>query len=195
MITAGIGASRFLKSPYLSRKVIHMFVGIAGLFVPFVFSALIVPLLISIIYSLLIIVLKVRGMIRWIEMEGSAGEVYFAVMLPLLLGTTWNFDIWLGVTVLSYMAFGDGVTGVMRWAFHGERGKWLEGSIAMLAVSTITGGAIYGYAHGMAGLVMGVVGGVAATFAERIEVIDDNVSIPAIALPIMLITRQFLGQI
>jgi len=193
LVSAGIAISRLVKVRYLSRKIVHIFVGIAGLFVPFVFSSLIVPLTICLAYAIAIFHFRRAGRLEWMEIEGSSGEIYFALMLPLLLAATWSFDIWLGVTVLSYMAFGDGITGFVRYYRVGHRGKHVAGSIAMLLTSTLLGGAIYGYAHGFSGMVSGVVGGIAATIAERFELVDDNVSIPAVSLPIIVLAKLALG--
>ncbi len=193
IVTGGLGVARLVRVRYLSRKVVHIFVGVAGLFVPFVFRSLTIPLTICLAYSIAILWLRARGGLGWISMEQSMGEVYFAIMLPLLLASTWNFDIWLGVTILSYMAFGDAVTGIVRYYVSGRRAKGWEGTVAMLIVSTIAGYAIYGYAHGPLGGISGVVGGVVASLVERVGIVDDNVLIPSVTLPVLVLLRLALG--
>jgi phytol kinase len=72
---------------------------------------------------------------------------------------TWMFDktFLLAVVPTLFMAWGDGVTGVVRNLLHKKRPKAWEGSLAMLLVC-IPVGALMG--------TIGVLAGVAATAVE-----------------------------
>jgi dolichol kinase len=66
---------------------------------------------------------------------------------------------------------------VVRNLLYKKRTKAWQGSVAMLAVC-IPVGALMGVA--------GIVAGIAATAVERIEGIDDNLSVPLVSLCILL---------
>jgi dolichol kinase len=75
------------------------------------------------------------------------------------------------------MAWGDGVTGVVRNLMYKKRTKAWEGSVAMLLVC-IPVGALMGLA--------GMLAGVLATLVERVEGIDDNISVPLVSLVVLI---------
>ena len=75
------------------------------------------------------------------------------------------------------MAWGDGVTGVVRNLIYKKRTQAWEGSLAMLLVC-IPVGTLIGLA--------GVIAATPATVVERLEGFDDNISIPLVSLAILL---------
>jgi dolichol kinase len=88
-----------------------------------------------------------------------------------------------GIAAISYMAFGDAATGIVRNALFGRRTKSWWGNLAMAAVS-IPIGYIY----------VGPVGALAAAAASVVEhfewpPIDDNITVPVVALAIMVLPR------
>jgi dolichol kinase len=83
----------------------------------------------------------------------------------------------LAVVPTLFMAWGDGVTGVVRNLMYKKRTKAWEGSLAMLLVC-VPVGALMG--------VVGILAGVVATAVERVERIDDNLSIPLVSLAVLI---------
>jgi dolichol kinase len=80
------------------------------------------------------------------------------------------------------MAWGDGITGIVRNLRYGRRVKGWEGSVAMLIVNTLIG-----LKFGAAGLIAAV----ASTMVERWEGMDDNITVPVISLLILVIAKTF----
>lgn len=76
-----------------------------------------------------------------------------------------------------FIAWGDGVTGVVRNLKYKKRTKAWEGSLAMLLVC-IPIGALLGIVEALTGFV--------ATAVERVEWIDDNISVPLVSLGVLI---------
>jgi len=100
-------------------------------------------------------------------------------MFGIVIFVTWFIDktFLLAVVPTLFMAWGDGVTGVVRNLKYKKRTKAWEGSLAMLLVCIPIGTLM-----GLAGVVTGVV----ATLVERVEWFDDNLSIPLVSLGMLL---------
>lgn len=75
------------------------------------------------------------------------------------------------------MVYGDGITGIIRNLKYNKRTKAWEGTAGML-VLYITIGAQMGLA--------GILAGIICSFVERIENVDDNVTVPEISLVILV---------
>ncbi len=88
-----------------------------------------------------------------------------------------------GAIPLSFMSFGDAVTGIVRNTLFGKRTKHWISNVAMLTVSLPIGAYFAGIARLVAGL--------AASIIERFEwkPIDDNVLISSISFAILFIFR------
>lgn len=69
------------------------------------------------------------------------------------------------------MAYGDGITGIIRNLKYTKRTKAREGTAGMLVLCIIIGAQM-----GLAGILAGII----CSFVERIENVDDNVTVPAI---------------
>jgi dolichol kinase len=85
-------------------------------------------------------------------------------------------DPWIAVTPAAFMAFGDGVTGIVRNVVFKKRTKHPIGNISMAILCLPMG---Y-FLTGIGGLpIAGIYAGIAASIAERYEFgpIDDNILI------------------
>jgi dolichol kinase len=187
-------ASKAVKNPYISRKVIHMWVGAVLLVVPFAFSGPLFPVALCLLLTGFTMLPHMKGReMPWFQFKENFGEVYFAAMTTLLLAAAWRYDIWLAVTALLFMAWGDGVTGIVRNYKYGRRYKGAWGTYAMVTVSVPLGLLLYGWSHGWAFAWIGVVGALAASYVEKLEVMDDNVSIPVFGFTVMFLLQLATG--
>ena len=193
-IIAVLFLSKLIKNPYVSRKSIHLWVGVVILVIPFLLKD---PVVVGILCLLLTTFTMIPHMrkkeLPWFQFKENFGEVYFAALTTLLLTASWHYDIWLAVTALLFMAWGDGVTGIVRNYVYKRRYKGIAGTYAMIAVSVPVGFIVYGWSHGWANGWIGVVGALVASYVEKLEVMDDNVSIPVFGYAIMFVLQGLLG--
>ncbi|HIP74044.1 MAG TPA: phosphatidate cytidylyltransferase [Euryarchaeota archaeon] len=165
-------------SNYRARKAIHYFAGgIVAIAAPFVFKT---PYVIATASFLLFIMLYVpharRRPLQWFQIEDKYGEVYFAFSYFVLFSIFWNIDVWVAVTSALFVAFGDGITGIIKEHYYGKREneravKGLNlGNLAMFLVCAPIGYALQG--------VPGLVAAVYASLIEAFYGVDDNVTIP-----------------
>ena len=179
---AGLTISNVLydtgMSNYLSRKVGHIFGGVAYL-VGVLWLDFAVAFSLAAAFFLLFLGLRLFNdqMLRGVG--GSArrhayAEVTYAFAGAVSLGIGWGIlgDRWLAFLPIGFMAFGDSITGAVRSLVYKREVKGAWGSLAMLAVCL-----------GLAGLYepywIGAAGAVVATLAERFSPIahsiwDDN---------------------
>ena len=118
----------------------------------------------------------------------SIYDVDFTLSWGLIILFTWYIDksFWLGVIPVLFMAYGDGITGVIRNLKYNKRTKAWEGTAGMLVLCIIIGAKM-----GFAGIFAGIV----CSLAERIENIDDNITVPAVGLFILLIAHYYLPSL
>jgi len=159
---------------YIARKAIHLLsAGISVLLARLIFSDWLAPLLLGSLMVVFTIVGHIRKPHRWFQIKENYADIYFTVACTALLVVFWNYNVWIGVLSALFLAWGDGLTGIVRNFVYGKRNKGVYGNIAMLAVCMTL-------AYFMNGRV-GYVAFVAAAFAsivEKFERIDDNISIP-----------------
>ncbi|MCD6550509.1 dolichol kinase [bacterium] len=168
------------SSSYLARKIIHIFGG--GIFIvfPIVFQEIIIPVLFSFAVGILLYLKHLRKeRFFWFQEKERKSEIIFCFSAGITIAIGWliSRSMWLGIIPVLFMAIGDGVTGIVRNLKYGKQEKYWEGSVAMFIVSAIIGGAKFGVA--------GIVAALAATLAEKSNLIDDNISIPFISLGIL----------
>jgi len=175
---------------YFGRKIIHIFAsGIVALLIPFFFKEPILPFLLAIFFAIYTLLPhKEEKLFEWFQVKENLHEVNFCLMWGFSILFGWFFDksFWLGVIPALFMSFGDGITGIVRNLKYKKRGKFWEGSLAMLFVCVLIG------------LKMGWAGIIAAIFAtifEKIEGIDDNISIPIISFLILLFFFKFFPNL
>jgi len=159
---------------YMARKTIHLFsAGVSVLLAPFVFTDWCTPLLLGSLMVAFTLIGHLRKPYRWFQISNNYADVYFTVACTLLLVVFWNYNVWIGVLSALFLAWGDGLTGVVRFMIYKKRNKGIWGNVAMFLVCMVLGLLMNGRV-GYAGLI----GGVFASVVERFERIDDNISIP-----------------
>lgn len=175
---------------YYDRKLIHIFSGgVITLIVPFVFNSPYYPLICGLgLTALTYFSHKSGRRLYWFQTEDNQNDVHFCFMWGLSIFILWLIigNPWIAVIPAAFMAFGDGITGIVRNAAFKKRSKHPIGNVYMGCVCVIIGyylgnlgardlgGGILG---GMA--LGGVIAAIAASFVERYELgpLDDNVLI------------------
>ncbi len=171
-------------SVYRARKAIHYFAGgLVALLAPFIFET---PYIISLAsFFLFIFTYLPHAMgkrFHWFQIEGLYGEVYFCFSYFVLFSIFWDLDVWIAVTAALFMAFGDGITGVVKEIVYKRRVKGFTwGNVAMLLVTLPIGLVLKG--------IPGAIAAVYASLIEGFEGIDDNVTIPLGSAAIMWLLR------
>jgi dolichol kinase len=124
----------------------------------------------------------------WFQDPDNMYEVDFTIMWGVIVFMTWFIDssFWLGVVPLLIMAWGDGITGIVRNFKYGRRVKGWEGSVAMLILSVLIGLKL-----GIAGVIAAIL----ATFVERYEKIDDNITVPLVSLLVLVVAYYFMPSL
>ena len=178
---------------YYNRKLIHILAGgVVVLAVPFVFNSPFYPLLAGILLTFLMLAFHYSGRILyWFQTNDNVSDVSFCLMWGIAIFILWTiFDNpWIAVIPPAFIAFGDGVTGIVRNFGFKERSKHPIGNIYMVGVS-IPIGFYFGSLSGIPGLAFwGVVAAIAASIFERYEFgpIDDNVLITVGATAVLFI--------
>lgn len=159
---------------YLARKSIHILsAGVSVLLAPFLFSDLLVPAVFGSLMVAFTLVGHFRKPYSWFQVKKNYADVYFTAACTLLLTFFWNYNVWIGVLSALFLAWGDGMTGVVRNVVYGKRNKGIWGNIAMFVICV----ALAYFMNGRVGYVA-FVGAAFASIIERFERVDDNISIP-----------------
>ena len=159
---------------YMARKAIHILsAGVSVLLACAIFSDWLGPLLMGSLMVAYTVVGHFRKPHNWFQIRKNYADVYFTVACTGLLVIFWNYNVWIGVLSALFLAWGDGLTGVVRNCVYGRRNKGLWGTVAMFAVCM----ALAYFMNGRVGYIA-FVSAAFASVAERFEQIDDNISIP-----------------
>jgi len=186
-----------LKVPhYLSRKVGHGAGGVGFLLCGCLFSSAFWPITLSGGFALVLSSARIikPGAFRGVGGSGRGGnvksEVWFAAIgVPVFaVGWLWLDKPFVAVSCLLFMAWGDCLTGLVRYRVYGKPVKGLWGSVAMLVVCLVVAAAF------LRPFWIGAVGAVVAVIAERVfgdvgmvKWADDNWAIPVTSLSSILI--------
>ena len=169
------------SATYFGRKAIHIFAsGLTALSLPFLFREPFLPFLSALILAVYTYLPhRKKQLYQWFQVKDNFNEVNFCLMWGLVILIGWFFDksFWLGVIPALFLSFGDGVTGIVRNIRYQKRTKAWEGSLAMLIVCILIG-----FKMGWAGIIAAIF----ATIFEKLEFIDDNISIPIVSFLILL---------
>jgi len=169
------------SATYFGRKFIHIFAsGLIALSLPFLFREPFLPFLSALILAVYTYLPhRKKQLYQWFQIKENFNEVNFCLMWGLVILIGWFFDksFWLGVIPALFLSFGDGVTGIVRNIRYQKRTKAWEGSLAMLIVCILIG-----FKMGWAGIIAAIF----ATIFEKLEFIDDNISIPIVSFLILL---------
>lgn len=181
-LLAGFGLSNLAHSHglpfYLSRKVAHGAAGLATLPFPFVFESAFYPSLLSGSFFLLMLITHRSELFHGFVRKGRLSELHFGLTAFLCFLSLWGLDPWLATVPVLFVAFGDGITGVIRARVYKREVKGAWGSVAMLLVCLLIAVPTLGLA--------GIVGAVVGTLAEKQPWVDDNLAIPVVAVAAML---------
>lgn len=176
---------------YYNRKLIHIFAGgVVVLAVPFVFSSPLYPLLAGVLLTVIMLFLHKSGnILYWFQTNKDFNDVSFCFMWGIAIFILWTIlgNPWIAVMPPAFIAFGDGITGIVRNLAFQERRKHPIGNIYMAGVC-IPIGYYLGSLSGIEGLaLLGVIAAIVASIFERYEfgLIDDNILITASATAVL----------
>ena len=185
---------------YYNRKIIHVLAGgLVVLAVPFLFDSPLYPLLAAILISIIMYIFHKTGRILyWFQTDKDVNDVSFCLMWGIAIFVLWTLlgDKWIAVIPPAFIAFGDGITGVVRNFAFKERKKHPIGNIYMAGVC-IPLGYYLGTTSNIPGLAFwGVIAAIVASIFERYEIgpIDDNILI-TISATITLYVGGLIGPI
>jgi hypothetical protein len=168
---------------YYNRKLIHIFAGGAVvLVVPFVFTQPYFPLLAGILITIIMLYLhKTSHILYWFQTDDNVSDVSFCLMWGIAIFILWQVfnNPWIAVMPPAFIAFGDGITGIVRNFGFEKRNKHPIGNIYMACVC-IPIGYYFGSLSNIPNMALwGIAAAIVATFFERYEIgpIDDNILI------------------
>ncbi len=174
--------SEHMVAVYYNRKVAHMLAGgVPVIAAPLVFNDPIWVLLGGILGSIgLATTHLLDRRLWWMQTEQNMNDATFALMLGISVYVIWEYsnEPWLAVLPSLFMAFGDGVTGIIRNKMFKRRTKSAWGNVGMAALCLPLGYFVGSLAE--PGIpVWGLLSGLVASIVERYEFgpIDDNVLI------------------
>lgn len=174
--------SEHMVAVYYNRKVAHMLAGgVPVIAAPLVFNDPIWVLLGGILGSIgLATTHLLDRRLWWMQTEQNMNDATFALMLGISVYFIWEYsnEPWLAVLPSLFMAFGDGVTGIIRNKMFKRRTKSAWGNVGMAALCLPLGYFVGSLAE--PGIpVWGLLSGLVASIVERYEFgpIDDNVLI------------------
>ena len=188
-----------IRAVYYNRKIVHMLAGgVGSLMVPFVFTDPWYPLISGLLLTLFTNLAHATGLrLYWFQTDDNRNDVKFALMWSSSVSLLWWLldNPWLAILPSLYMAFGDGVTGVVRNALIRKRSKSPIGNLFMLLLCAPMGWVIGGMAQ-PAIPVWGLISAIVATVVERYEFgpIDDNILI-TVSASLVLLAGTYLGPI
>lgn len=183
---------RFKKSVaiYYNRKLMHIFAGgIVVLAVPFVFTNPWFPLISGLVLTVFTYIAHRRGtLFYWFQTEDNINDVSFCFMWGLSIFILWQIlgNPWVAIIPPAFIAFGDGITGIVRNFAFQERRKHPIGNAYMMGVCIPIG-----YYFALAGNpsipIWGVIAAIVASLFERYEfgIIDDNILVAGSATAIL----------
>ena len=164
---------------YVARKFIHFTTGgLVAVIAPYVFREPTVPFAGAMFMALITVVPRLRGEVfDWYQLRDSFGDTYFCLTWGTVFLLLWDVNLNAAIASSLFMAFGDGVTGLVRRNFVRERKKTLHGTAAMIPTCALIGWLYAGPAGVLAGLV--------ASAIELLPKVDDNLTVPLVSAAIM----------
>ena len=189
MISRGV---EDIRAVYYNRKIVHMMAGgVGSLCVPVLFVDYWYPLVCGILLTIFTYAAHASGTrMFWFQTDQNQNDVKFTLMWWTSITMIWVLvgDPWLAIVPSLFMAFGDGVTGVVRNAVIKKRSKNPIGNVFMFIVSAPLGYIVAGMGDPSIP-VWGLISAAIATFVERYEFgpIDDNILITVFATAVLMI--------
>ncbi len=181
---------------YYNRKLIHILAGgVIVIAVPFVFSNPLYPLFSGLVLTVFTFFSHRRGnVLYWFQTKDNFNDVTFCFMWGLTIFILWQIlgNPWVAIIPPAFIAFGDGITGIVRNFAFEERKKHPIGNIYMMGVCIPIG---YFFANsGEPSIPLwGVIAAIVASLFERYEFgkIDDNILVTVSATIILYIGGIF----
>ena len=177
---------------YYNRKFIHIFAGgVVVLLVPFLFSNPWLPLLSGVLMAIITYMAHRSGnSFYWFQTGNDFNDVSFCFMWGIAIFILWQIygDPWIAIIPPAFIAFGDGITGIVRNVAFKERRKHPIGNIYMMGVC-IPIGYYFANAGSPSIPLWGIIAAIIASFFERYEFgpIDDNILVAGSATAILYI--------
>jgi phytol kinase len=189
---------------YISRKIGHAAGGVAFLLIFLFFNSSTWPLILAGLFGLILLLAHLSRPVTFRGVGGTGrsdkvlAEVWFPWVAVPVFAISW---LWLdraevATACLLFMAWGDGVTGLVRSQVYKKPTKGLWGSIAMLCVCLIVSWVM------IKPLWIGIIGSLSATVTEwafgdigRVKWADDNWAVPLVSLGIVLGIAALSGNL
>ena len=184
---------------YYNRKIAHMLAGgVPIILSPIVFDSPVWPLIGGILgFIALLSTHLLDRRLWWMQTEQNVNDATVALMLGTSVYFIWEYsnEPWLAILPSLYMAFGDGVTGIIRNKMFRKRTKSAWGNLGM-AILCLPLGFFIGNSVDPSIPMWGVLSAIVASVVERYEfgVIDDNVLI-VIASSLVIFIGIIVGPI
>ena len=181
---------------YYNRKIIHIFAGgVVVLAVPFLFSNPWFPLISAILMGIVAFIAHRSGnSFYWFQSGNNFNDVSFCFMWGIAIFILWQIfnNPWIAIIPPAFIAFGDGITGIVRNLAFNERKKHPIGNLYMMGLC-IPIGYYFANAADPSIPLWGVIAAIFASFFERYEFgpIDDNILVAGIATAILYIGGVF----
>tara|TARA_B100000925_G_scaffold85654_2_gene61345 strand:+ start:1577 stop:2251 length:675 start_codon:yes stop_codon:yes gene_type:complete len=184
--------SEHMVAVYYNRKVAHMLAGGVPIIAsPMVFDDPVWVLIGGILGSIALAATHLLDKrLWWMQTEQNMNDATFALMLGISVYFIWVYtdQPWLAILPSLFMAFGDGVTGIIRNKMFKKRTKSAWGNVGM-AVLCLPLGYYVGTLSDPQIPIWGLISGLVASIVERYEFgpIDDNVLIVVFSTIVLLI--------
>jgi phytol kinase len=180
---------------YYNRKFVHILAGgVVTLFVP-LYSTPYFPLIAGFLLTIFTYIShREGGKLYWFQSNRDFNDVNFCLMWGISIFILWVLldSPWIAIIPAAFMAFGDGITGIIRnWLFK-KRFKHPIGNVFM-AIVCIPIGFIFGSYAGIA--FGGVIAAIIASIGERYEygLLDDNIIITISSALVLVLYATFIG--
>tara|TARA_B100001287_G_scaffold96588_1_gene81159 strand:+ start:1275 stop:1949 length:675 start_codon:yes stop_codon:yes gene_type:complete len=184
--------SEHMVAVYYNRKVAHMLAGGVPIIAsPMVFDDPVWVLIGGILGSIALAATHVLDKrLWWMQTEQNMNDATFALMLGISVYFIWVYtdQPWLAILPSLFMAFGDGVTGIIRNKMFKKRTKSAWGNVGMAALCLPLGYYV-GTLSDPQIPIWGLISGLVASIVERYEFgpIDDNVLIVVFSTIVLLV--------
>ena len=168
-----------------SRKTAHGLVGVAILSSLWLFDSPLVPFVLSLSILGMFVVTHTHELFYGVACRGRLSEVYFASSCAVCFASGWFVDPKLGVASALFMAWGDGITGLVRWLTDKRHAKTMSGTVADLVACSLIALLVAPYWIGLVGAVTAAVLEHLCGDVGKVRWLDDNVAMPLGALVVM----------
>lgn len=171
---------------YVSRKIVHFAAGVPIGFSPLLFEEVYYLLGLSLGFLLLLVLTHNWDFFPGCARKGRWSELYFPLSVGISGAALWHVSPWAAVVPGLWLAFGDGITGLVRMAVNRREEKGWAGSVACFAACAAVAVLVQPFW-------VGLLGSVAATLAERFcgdakgswLRLDDNIAMPMAGLTVI----------